>query len=102
MCPIWANPSLFPGDAKPSVLFRTRQCRLVIGIPDGFKAEPGDVIFIGKTIALLVHCAEIPPIEPGTMETGRYAAAMAALPVPGRLTGEILWPGYAAWPDVWS
>jgi hypothetical protein len=43
---------------------------LAIGILDGVKAQPGDVIFIGKTIALLVQFAEIPSIEPGTMETG--------------------------------
>ena len=49
-----------------------------------------DVVFIDQTIALLVQFAEIPPIEPGTMETGRKmttaaawrAAATAALPVP--------------------
>jgi len=46
--------------------------------------------FIGKTIILRVQLAEIPPIEPGTMETGRKvttaavwrAAATAALAVP--------------------
>ena len=50
----------------------------------------GDVVFIGQTLALIVKLAEIPPIEPGTMETGRTmttaaawrAAATAALPAP--------------------
>jgi hypothetical protein len=50
----------------------------------------GDVVFIDQIIALLVVLAEISPIEPGTMETGRKmttaaawrASATAALPVP--------------------
>jgi hypothetical protein len=50
----------------------------------------GDVVFIDQIIALLVVLAETPPIEPGTMETGRkmttaaawHSAAMAALPAP--------------------
>jgi hypothetical protein len=42
---------------------------LVIGILDGVKAQPGDVVFIGQTIISLVQLVEIPPIEPGTMET---------------------------------
>ena len=42
---------------------------LAIGILDGVKAQPGDVVFIGQTISSLVQLVEIPPIEPGTMAT---------------------------------
>jgi hypothetical protein len=73
---------------------------LAIGILDGVKTQPGDVVFIAKPLRFGGKIGRLSPIEPGTMETGRHAAAMAALPTPEPLNGEISWPGFAAWPGV--
>jgi len=50
----------------------------VIGILDGVKAQTGEVIFHWQNQSFAGRMAEIPSIEPGTMETGREMTIAAA------------------------